>query len=353
MRKTLIMCFVCMFAMVALAQQDSRLKGDHPSHYFVKKGDTLWDIANKFLKDPWEWPEIWHINPEIENPHLIFPGDKLSLVYVNGKPRLEVQRGDTSRTVTIKPRNPSQGENMSPRVRIEPITHAIPAIPLDEINAFLSRSRILEDNSLDDAPYVLAGDGGHIITGAGDQLYARGNFDPDERIYGVYRRGKIFQDPDTDEVLGIEAVDIGSGRVVAIKSDVATLIVNRSNEEIRNEDRLLPFQERKITATFYPKEPAADINGSIIAVEGGVTQVGTMDIVAMNRGDRDALEVGDVLAIYKTGELVRDHVTNELVQLPSVRAGILMVFSTFDKMSYGLVLNASRPLSVLDKVRNP
>lgn len=350
MRKTLILCFACIFTLAASAQDDSQLRSDHPAHYFVKKGDTLWDIANKFLKDAWEWPEIWHINPEIDNPHLIFPGDRLSLVYVNGKPRIEVQRGDTSRTVTIKP---SGGSALSPRVRIEPITHAIPAIPLDEINAFLTRSRILEDNALDRAPYVLAGASDHIITGAGDQLYARGEFDEDERIYGIYRRGKIYQDPDTEEVLGIEAVDIGAGKVVALNQDVATVVVNRSNEEIRRKDRLLPFQERKITATFYPKEPDAKVDGVIIAVEGGVTQVGTMDIVALNRGERDSLMVGDVLAIYKTGELVRDQVTNELVQLPSVRAGILMVFRTFNKMAYGVVLNASQPLSVKDKVRNP
>lgn len=342
MKKLFIGCFVCLLSLVAFAQSDTLLKNGHPEHYFVKKGDNLWDISKKFLNNPWLWPEIWHVNPQVENPHLIFPGDKLNLVYIDGKPKLVAQRGEASRTVKL-----------SPQVRISPIDNAIPAIPLDKINAFLTRSRILEDDQLDGAPYVLAGTNGRIISGAGDRLYARGEFEGNENVYGIFRRGKVFVDPETNEALGLEAIDIAAAKIVSTDGDVATLVLNRSNEEVRVEDRLLPFLERKVTATFYPSSPEADITGVIMAVEGGVSQVGTMDIITLNRGEREGLEVGHVLAIYKRGQVVKDQVTAELIKLPDVRSGLAMVFRTFDKMSFAIVLNASQPLSVEDIVKNP
>lgn len=326
------------------------LKENHPNEYVVKKGDTLWDISGKFLKEPWYWPEIWQINPQVENPHLIFPGDVLRLIYVDGQPRIVAQRGDASRTVVM---SPSGDANMTPQVRSTPIDNAIPAIPLEKINAFLSRSRILEDDSLQTAPYVIAGNSKRILSGAGDRLYARGTFDQNEKIYGIYRPGQVFVDPQTQETLGVEAVDIGNGKAVAFNGDVATIQMNSSREEVRIKDRLLPHGERKVTATFLPSAPKSTIDGLIIGVEGGVTQVGTMDVVMLNKGERDGLVVGNVLAIYKTGEIVRDQVNNDLIQLPDVRSGLLMVFRTFNKMSYALVLNASQPLAVTDKVRNP
>jgi nucleoid-associated protein YgaU len=330
---------------------DVALKDNHPTEYVVKKGDTLWDISSTFLSEPWYWPEIWHMNPAVENPHLIFPGDVLSLVYVDGKPRIVAQRGDASRTVVMSPG--ADGDRMKPRVRTSPIDNAIPAIPLDKINAFLSRSRIIEDDSLSTAPYVIAGSTGRILSGAGDRLYARGKFDENEKIYGIYREGRIYVDPETKETLGMEATDIGGGKAVSFAGDVATIQMNSSREEVRIKDRLLPYGERKVTATFMPSAPQGTVDGLIVGVEGGVTQVGTMDVVTLNKGEREGLEVGNVLAIYKAGEVVRDQVTNDLIQLPDVRAGLLMVFRSFNKMSYAIVLNANQPLEVLDKVRNP
>lgn len=333
---------IATYSTMAHAIDRSDLRSGHPDSYRVVKGDTLWDISKKFLRDPWLWPEIWHVNPQIENPHLIFPGDLLSLVYINGKPRLVVSRGDTSRTIKL-----------SPQVRITPLQSAIPAIPLEKINAFLTRSRILNDDIITGAPYVLAGDNDRIITGAGDKLYARGKFDPDQKVYGIYRAGRMFTDPKTEEFLGMEAVDIGGGKMIGLSDDIATLNINRSNEEIRVNDRLLPFEERKLTATFFPSVPDKDVKGLIIAVEGGVTQIGTLDIVALNKGANDGLEEGNVMEIYKTGEIVRDRIKEELIQLPDTKAGLMMIFRAFDKMAYGIVLDASQPLSVMDKFKKP
>ncbi len=322
------------------------LKESHPDRYTVVKGDTLWDISDKFLQNPWMWPEIWHVNPQIDNPHLIFPGDVIRLIYLDGRPRLTVERG---RTVKLSPGT----VKLSPAVHVLSLGEAIPAIPLDAIDKFLSRSRVVSLQDLEGAPYVLAGTDRRLIVGAGDRMYARGEFPENHPVFGVYRRGQTYIDPETDEVLGLQALDIGTAKLRALDKDVATLAVTRTTEEIRLKDRLLPYEERSVDSTFYPSAPDEDIQGVILAVEGGVTQIGKMDVVAINRGEREGLEVGNVMAIYKEGERVRDRVTNDLVVLPDERAGLLMVFRTFDKLSYALVLEADRPLSVSDKVRRP
>lgn len=321
---------------------DVVLRDGHPDQHVVVKGDTLWDISGTFLRDPWLWPEIWQVNPQIANPHLIFPGDVINLVYLDGKPRLRVTRGANSNTVRI-----------TPKTRLSPVDNAIPAIPLEKINAFLSNSRIVAEGVLDSAPYVIAGTQGHLITAAGDELYARGSFDEGDTAYGVYRHGEEFRDPKTRELLGINAIDIGGIKKLSVDGDIGHFQVNRSNEEIRNEDRLLPNIERRVTATFVPSAPSQEIDGYIAAVEGGVTQIGFMDIVILNKGTRDGLEDGNVLAIDRIGERVRDQIEREWVQLPNERAGLLMVFRTYEKMSYGLVLRATQPLKVMDRVHNP
>ena len=315
------------------------LKDGHPETYVVKKGDTLWDISKMFLRDPWLWPEIWQINPQVDNPHLIFPGDTLHLVYIDGRPRLVVKRG--------------KDVKLEPKVHISDLDRAIPAIPLDAIAPFLTDSRVVGSEELKGAPYVLAGGGGHIISGAGDQLYARGNFPEKQTTYGIFRPGKAYIDPDSKELLGYQAFSVASANVVALDGEVATLGLNHTTEEVRRGDRLLPDEERLISSNFYPMAPERKTNGYIIAVEGGVSQIGSMDVVVLNKGKRDDLKVGHVLAIYRVGEHVRDPVTNEIVKVPDTRAGLVMVFRTFDKVSYGLVLKATRTLEVMDRVENP
>ncbi|MBR9912630.1 MAG: LysM peptidoglycan-binding domain-containing protein [Gammaproteobacteria bacterium] len=339
MKKLLVACLLFGLAFGSGAE-DVRLRGSHPDSYTVVKGDTLWDISGRFLENPWMWPEIWHVNPQIENPHLIYPGDVVRLIYLDGKPRLTVDRG-------------SRSFKLSPAVRIKALDQAIPAIPLDEINHFLSRSRVVAPEELSAAPYVLTGAEQHLIVGAGDSLYARGAFIDDVNLFGIYRAGQKFIDPETGELLGLQALDIGSVRKKVEQADIGTFEVTRTTEEIRISDRLLPHEERTIDPVFLPSKPDSDIEGQIMAVEGGLTQVGPMSVVAVNRGDRDGLVVGNVMAIYKDGGTVRDRIVGDLVKLPDEKAGLLMVFRTFEKMSFALVLEASRPLAVKDRVSNP
>lgn len=342
MKKTVLGCILfVLVSLVSIAQAGDvlSLKDGHPQTYVVKKGDTLWDISQMFLKDPWLWPEIWHVNPQIDNPHLIYPGDKLNLVYIDGRPKLVVQRG--------------KDVKLTPQVRISELDLAIPAISLDAISPFMTDSRVVNSETLTGAPYVLAGADGHIVSGAGDQLYGRGDFSDGHKDYGIYRPGDAYIDPKTEEFLGYQAFFVANGKVVDVEKDIATLGLNRTTEEVRRGDRLLPDEERKISSNFHPKAPSEEIDGLIIAVEGGVTQIGSMDVAVLNQGDRDGLKPGDVLAIYRIGESVRDTVTGDIVKVPDTRAGLLMVFRTFDKVSYGLVLKATRPLEVFDRVTNP
>ncbi|EAQ97575.1 LysM peptidoglycan-binding domain-containing protein [Congregibacter litoralis] len=321
--------------------QDASVRSDAPESYLVKKGDTLWGIADMFLEEPWLWPEVWDVNPQIDNPHLIFPGDTLYLSYVDGRPRLSLSRG--------------RDVKLTPNMRVTPLDLAIPVIPLDDIDAFLMRHRIIGPEELETSSYVVAGGQEHLITANGDTIYGRGYFPEDERAYGIYRAGDVYRDPLTLEVLGYQAQDIGNAQAKSSLSDpVVELEVTRVTEEVRITDRLLPLDERILDATFQPRAPGVDIEDAfMIAVDGGVTQIGTWDIVVLNKGAREGLEVGHVLAIYQTGEVVFDEVAQTNVSLPDVRAGLTMVFEVAEKASYALVLKSNRPLKVMDKVKNP
>lgn len=341
MRKSLLaLLFVAVSGMANAAVQ---LKDDHPEQYTVVKGDTLWGISGRFLREPWKWPELWHANPQIENPHLIYPGDSLSLVYIDGQPRLMLNRGTSRGTIKL-----------SPTVRTTAMADAISTIPLEAINSFLLSNRIVDTAAeFEAAPYIVAGNAERVISGSGDRVYGRGKFQDNMNVYGIFRQGKTYQDPDTQEFLGINADDVGTAEIIETEGDIATMMLTRVTQEARIGDRMFPSEERAVNSTFMPSEPESQVNGVIIDVPRGVTQIGQLDVVTINRGARDGLKIGNVLAVYQTGETVRDRVTGENVKIPDERAGLLMVFRTYDKLSYGLVLQATRSLSVMDKIRNP
>ena len=322
-------------------QAEVELNAEVPETYIVKKGDTLWGISGMYLKEPWLWPELWDVNPQIDNPHLIFPGDELYLVWVDGRPRLRVRRG--------------RDVKLTPSMRVTQLDLAIPIIPLDQIGPWLLRHRIMEAEDLNDSAYVVAADQRHLITGPGDKVYGRGLFPDGERAYGIYRPGDTYRDPLTDELLGYQAQEIGNARLLSSnEQEVTELEVTRVSEEVRISDRLLPMEERILDATFQPRAPGVDVvDGFMIAVDGGITQIGEMSIVVINKGKRDGIEIGHVLAVYQAGELIFDKVAQENVQLPDSRSGLAMVFESFEKASYAIILKASGPLKVLDKVKNP
>lgn len=342
MRILLILVTAAM-GLVAMSAGSAELRDDHPERYTVKEGDTLWDISERFLEEPWNWPEIWNVNPQVDNPHLIYPGDVLELTWVDGEPRL--QRAEDS--------DPGDREiKLSPRVRSEALDTPIPTIPLDAIESFLSNTRIVSEDELDNAPYVIEGRDRRVISGAGDRVYARGDGSAGD-VMGVFRRSTRHKDPETGEFLGQEARSIGRGQISDVEGEVLSVDLTRSREEIKPEDRLLSTEDRQITTRFEPSAPEEKIRGRMIDVEDGVTNIGQYNVVTINKGEREGLEPGHVLAVFKQGDKARDPVTDELIRLPSERAGVLMVFRTYEKLSYGLVLEASRHLKLMDEVRNP
>jgi hypothetical protein len=336
---------VCLLLMSLLfsgwLQAAVELNEEVPETYIVKKGDTLWGISGMYLQQPWLWPELWDVNPQIDNPHLIFPGDELYLVWVDGKPRLRMRRG--------------REVKLNPTMRVNPLDLAIPIIPLDQIGPWLLRHRIMAADELNDSAYVVAGDQQHLISGPGDRIYGRGPFPDGERAYGIYRAGEAYVDPVTEEQLGYQAQDIGNARLLSgNEEDVTELEITRISQEVRIADRLLPLENRVLDASYHPRAPDQELSdGYMIAADGGATQIGEMSIVVLNKGQRDGLEIGQVVAVYQAGEFILDEVANENVQLPDTRAGLAMIFESFEKASYAIILKANRPLRVMDKVKNP
>ncbi|MFO8045402.1 MAG: LysM domain-containing protein [Halomonas sp.] len=316
------------------------LRGDAPDRYTVVRGDTLWDISGRFLSHPWQWPEVWQVNPQIRNPHLIYPGDVVYLYDCNGRPCLGLERG--------------QGQvRLSPEMRTIPHREAIEPIPLEAVRHFLRDHRIIDDpESLDEMAYVVGGDDRRLMSGVGDRLYARGEVEGSGRV-GFYRVGERFLDPASGEMLGLELESVGQARRERQEGEIVVMEVTSSRQEVRNDDIVLPLEVRDLVTEFYPRAPEREVQGTILSVPGGVQFIGRLQVVALDRGRRDGLEPGHVLMVEQRGELVSDPRTGESLRLPGEDAGLVMVFRPYEKMSYALVMKASRSLSVGDRVHTP
>lgn len=349
MKKKFLGFCILVFLISPVLADTIDLAADHPERYIVVRGDTLWDISAKFLTDPWRWPDVWEFNPQIENPHLIYPGDVIVLTYVDGKPVLRVLKGGaTGETRTSR---------LSPKVRITKVGKAIPTIPIDAINQFLSKPRIISEREVQNSPYVVSTKGRHLIAGTGDQIYARGIPQGKNIRYSIYRTGRIYRNPGArqDEILGHEALYVGVSQVRQF-GDPATLSIIKSNRETLIGDRLFPEQEDDMNQFFIPHSPDTPVRGNIIEVVDGLARAGQYQTVVINLGEFDGIERGHVLAVTHSGELVRDTVSpdpRDKVQLPESKSGIIMVFRTFDRVSYALVMKANRDLDILDNVINP
>lgn len=323
--------------------QNIELTPDYPEVYVVQPGDTLWDISALFLKDPWLWPSIWQINEQVANPHLIYPGDRLRLVFVDGQPRLVPDTQPASDRVV----------RLTPQMTSIPVDEAITAIPLDQIREFFSQTRVLSEDEVESAPYMVAGPESRIMIGQGDRLYARGEMTPGVNLYQVFRVGERYRDPDTRDWIGTRAELMGTARLESVQGEVASLTLTGSHREIIPGDILLPIRQQDLDAVFYPRVPAEPVDGEIIAVEVGVNYIGQLDVVAINRGLDHGIANGLVLEVQERGERVRDRVEGGRVQLPDERAGVLIVFRTLPRMSFGLILEAEKPLAVGFPVTNP
>ncbi len=348
------------------------LKPDYPEQYVVVKGDTLWDISARFLRDPWMWPRLWHFNPHIANPHLIYPGDILTIIFIDGKPVLQLVRdgkvvsvpADQASAASAMAEIPAEvlqsakgypTVKLSPRAREQGLDEAIPTISINVIGPFLTRPRVVAEGELEMAPYVLDHGDDHLISGDDFKVYARGITEEDAKAnYTVVRAGQVYRNPkDEDDILGYEAVYLGDARLTRL-GDPSTMMITQSAREILRGDRLIPKGDEVIQHSFTPRAPEQKVEGQIIAVLDGVNMIGQYQVVVLDLGRQDDMKPGHVLAVNQRGKQVKDIVSGDSgVQLPTERGGTVMIFRVFDRVSYALVMDATKTLRLLDEVTNP
>lgn len=362
-----------MLVTVAVYAAGAQLRADHPDSYTVRKGDTLWSISARFLSKPWLWPEIWQANPQVQNPHLIYPGDVLNLSFING-PRLGLQ----------------------PRVRAE--GEPIPAIPLSELRMFLKETRVMDSNEVSDAPYVVGFEEARLRGTVGQNIYVRKLAgDPGQR-WAIVRPTHVFRgfgeddrnepyplvghelDSDVSMVrtpwkedfrndhhygrgrdLGVEVTVIGTAETLRT-GDVATLLLLDSTQEIRKGDRIMPIDDKPYDAYYYPHAPkSVPSNARVIAFTDALDAVGPKQVVALSIGAKDGVENGQTYSVVHPGETIADDVasnswnrgTGKSVTLPEEFVGHVMVFRTFDRVSYGLVMDSLKPVTMGDRLTMP
>lgn len=324
-------------ALCGAVGQEIQLAEGAPNRHIVVPGDTLWDLAGKFLKEPWRWPEIWRMNEEeVNNPHRIYPGDVIVLERdVQGSPRLRLQ--------SIR---------LVPQIYSTDVKDEIPAIPPNLIRPFLSDPLIVEVSSLDRAARIVATQQDRVYLGNGDLAYVAGA-DPSRLDWQIYRNGRPLHDPDNHQILGYEAFYLGTARQLA-PGNPATFEVVTMKQEIGRGDRLLPAIRPPLVA-YVPHKPGFQVNGRVISVYGGVDTAGRGSIVTLNRGARDGIEIGHVLALERNRTIVErdENDTKVRVPIPPERIGLLFVFRIFERLSYGLVVKSESTVDVNDFARSP
>lgn len=351
--RPLIWIFLILIIVTPLQASDIKLNPNHPSSYKVVKGDTLWDISGRFLQQPWRWKEVWKKNPQIKNPDLIYPGDLITLTYIDGQPVLQVQRNGAG----SKGRRSFTGKDskLYPEIRSSAVSEAITVIPVETVRPFITKPEVVSATTLEDSPYVVALTDHRVIAGAGDKIYVRSIDSGDHNSYLIYQKGEVYKDPESKEILGYEAKFVANTELVRY-GDPATLMITKAKEEVSVGDRLLPVSSASIQFNYFPHASQTPIDGHIIAVMGGVSLIGQYSVIVIDRGTQDGIEVGHVMEINQFGRSILDKVSasrDDKVKLPDERAGIMMVFRTFERVSYALVMSASKTIHVTDVVRSP
>lgn len=381
----------------AVFAKDLSLRSDHPEQYVVQRGDTLWGISSKFLNSPWYWPEIWQANPQIANPHLIYPGDVVSLVYIDGKPSLRVSRGIAG----------SSGPT-GPKIRTSPLGDAVQTVPLSSVQQYLERPRMLDREDVLAAPYIVALDENRPLGMNTQVAYVRQLNAKVGTRYAIARPNMVYREiparfpwdstnrkrvmnpweregfgklslpsignllwhdwiyERNSELLGYELLEVGNAEVVKV-GDPSTVYISYVDQEVRRGDLLIPMIKRPFELDFFPRAPKRVPEGTrILALNEALSAVGANQVIVLNRGEADGLKVGDTLSVFNIGEIIEDEIGRSRedlryvfrpgkrkVTLPNTYAGIVMVFRSFDKISYALVMEAKLPIRLGAELRMP
>ena len=333
-------------AVCASAAEPLKLVDNPPDRHVVVRGDTLWGISGKFLKEPWRWPEIWNMNrEEIKNPHLIYPGQVVYLDRSGKTPRLRLGKPVKSGSGTVK---------LQPHVYSDPVQQAIPSIPPNQIEPFLSQPLVVEQGELDTVPRIVAGPEYRGMMGNGDQAFATAIPDASVVRWNVFRPGKPLIDPDTGNTIGYEAFFLGNANLVQ-PGEPAALQITVAKEEIMRGDRLIPAPPVNIIS-YVPHRPDHEVAARVMTIYGGVNEGGRASIVSLNRGKNDGLEVGHVLALFRNriaSAIDQDTMRRVDTPIPEERYALVFVFRVFNGVAYALVLESSKPVTIGDYARNP
>ncbi len=329
---------------------------EYPETYIVQEGDTLWDISTVFLRDPWYWPEIWFKNPQVEDPHLIYPGDTLAIVYVGGERRVQILARGEDGSVLSQTAEGLSIVKINPRVRAQPIDASIPSIPIDQIRQLLERPIVVDEDTMRNSAYVLSSVDNHLVNSTNDKLYVRKlDTSTGDGRYQIYRPDRPLFDPITGELLGFEALYVGESKLL-LRGDAASVRVTNAEREILRDDRVLPIDNTIFERDFFPKPPSVKMRGEIVALLDAISQTGIYQTIAINLGQRDGLETGNILRIRRTGDIIPDKAEPDprfRVKLPDENVGMAMVIRSFEKMSYALIMEADFPITVEDHVASP
>lgn len=319
----------------------SALNDTFPDRYTVVKGDTLWDISGKFLRDPWRWPEVWQGNPQVENPDLIYPGDVLVMTFVNGRPVLKALRRETVK--------------LSPIARASSYGDAIPLIDPAAISAYINAPLVTNEDEMNTAGYIVDGIDNRLVFGKYDQFYARkieGAPLPGD-TFRLFRPGRHFVDPTSRESLGYEAVHVGDANMLK-PGDPARLTITRSYDDVNVRDRLRPIQQSEALPFFAPKAPDNEnVRGVILDTPNKATELGALSVVAITLGEREGIRSGDVLRVRSQQVKKDDPVTGDAYFIPEENVGLALVFRTFEKVSYALITDSSRQILPGDVLVSP
>ena len=332
------------------------LRPDAPDRYVVVPGDTLWSISQRYTDSPWRWPELWGFNKDqIRNPHLIYPGEVIVLDRARGQLTVGAAAAPTP-----APSGAPGSVKLGPRVRMESLAkEQIPSIPAAIIEPFLSRPLIVEPDGLDNAPTIVGTQADRVVLAAGNSAYVRGIGASKEETWYVYRRGVPLIDPDSNQTFAYEAIYLGTAHLER-GGNPATVLLTSAVQEVGAGDKLVAAGRPQVIS-YAPRAPATNIRGRVMAIYGGVSKVGEagpQSIISINRGARDGIEVGHVLALYSLGGAVRDvtkarNAPDANIKLPDERAGLAFVFRVFNRISYALVMHITRPIAPLDVVQTP
>ncbi|ENW85297.1 hypothetical protein F906_02826 [Acinetobacter pseudolwoffii] len=331
------------------------LKASAPNVYVVKKGDTLWDISKRFLKNPVRWPEIWASNKHVKNPHWIFPGDRLLMCDYQGRPIIGKDEGDGCDGIISRYLGST---SLQPQIRVESLNNTIPVIPLEHIKQWLERYTLMAPDSVQGTPYILGTADQRVLAGKGQKVYVRGNGLVVGQRYAVYREAEpyVFTDANGKKyTAALELQQVASGIAVRSEGEVTTLELTDSyNAEVRRGDRVLAEYDPMLPTLFYPTNAESIVpGGQIVRVLGSIGTAARHSVVTLDRGTAHGVQTGHVFSVNQKGEVVTDPKTKERVQLPGERIGQVMVFKAFDQLSYAYVLDSELPIKVGAGIQPP